>query len=124
MWLPFHYGVAGFQVTGEINGLQVWREAANVLNKQFPRADNGWSSSLGVGWGLKTLHHNKSRFYEMLHRASALSDSLERPEWINLAQGGDQLQALVNTVMKSGFHKTKESSLVGESLLASQEKLS
>jgi len=29
----------------------VWRVAANILNKQSRTADNGWSSSLGVGRG-------------------------------------------------------------------------
>jgi hypothetical protein len=33
------------------NGLQVWRVAANTLNKQSRTADEGWSSSLGVGRG-------------------------------------------------------------------------
>jgi hypothetical protein len=33
------------------NGLQLWKLAVNILNKQ-PRTDNkGWSSSLGVGRG-------------------------------------------------------------------------
>jgi hypothetical protein len=29
----------------------IWRVAANMLNKQVRTADNGWSSSLGVGRG-------------------------------------------------------------------------
>jgi hypothetical protein len=33
------------------NGLQLWRVAANILNKQLRTADKGWSSSLGVGRG-------------------------------------------------------------------------
>jgi hypothetical protein len=31
------------------NGLQLWRVAANVLNKQPRTNDKGWSSSWGVG---------------------------------------------------------------------------
>ena len=31
------------------NGLQIWRVAANILNKQSQTADKGWPSSLGVG---------------------------------------------------------------------------
>jgi hypothetical protein len=31
------------------DGLQIWRVAANILNKQSRTADSGWSSSLGVG---------------------------------------------------------------------------
>ena len=29
----------------------IWRVAANILNKQSRTADEGWSSSLGVGRG-------------------------------------------------------------------------
>ena len=29
----------------------IWRVDANILNKQSRRADEGWSSSLGVGRG-------------------------------------------------------------------------
>jgi hypothetical protein len=34
-----------------IGSLQIWRVAANTLNKQSRTADKGWSSSLGVGHG-------------------------------------------------------------------------
>jgi len=30
-------------------GLQIWKVAANILNKQVWTADKGWHSSLGVG---------------------------------------------------------------------------
>jgi hypothetical protein len=33
------------------NGLQLWRVAANILNKQQRTNGKGWSSSLGVGHG-------------------------------------------------------------------------
>jgi hypothetical protein len=33
------------------DGLQLWRLAANILNKQPWSNDKGWSSSLGVGRG-------------------------------------------------------------------------
>jgi hypothetical protein len=33
------------------NGLQLWRVAANILNKQERTNDKGWSSILGVGHG-------------------------------------------------------------------------
>ena len=29
----------------------IWRVAVNILNKQLGTAENGWSSSLGVGRG-------------------------------------------------------------------------
>lgn len=34
--------------------LQMWRVATNILNTQCRKTDNGWSSSLGIGWGLTT----------------------------------------------------------------------
>jgi hypothetical protein len=37
------------------DGLQIWKVAANILNKQSRTADSGWSSSLGLGGGLTTL---------------------------------------------------------------------
>jgi len=48
---------------------------ANILNKQLQIADNGWSSSGGVGWagkGLTTPHCDNPACYKMLHRALEL----------------------------------------------------
>jgi hypothetical protein len=42
------------QVADGGDGLQIWREAANILNKQSRTADKGWPSSLGVGRGAST----------------------------------------------------------------------
>jgi hypothetical protein len=39
------------QVTDVGDGLQIWKLAANILNKQSQTSDKGWSSSLGVGRG-------------------------------------------------------------------------
>jgi hypothetical protein len=39
------------QVADEGDGLQIWRVAANILNKQSRIVEKGWSSSLGVGSG-------------------------------------------------------------------------
>jgi hypothetical protein len=36
------------------NDLQIWKIAANILNKQSRTADKGWSFSLGVGQGAKS----------------------------------------------------------------------
>jgi len=44
-------GVARPQVSDGGNSVNVWRIAANILNKQSRTADNGWSSSLGFGRG-------------------------------------------------------------------------
>jgi hypothetical protein len=50
-WVPCHHGMARPQVADGGDGLQIWRVAANILNKQSRTADGGWSSSLGVGRG-------------------------------------------------------------------------
>jgi hypothetical protein len=50
-WVPCHHGMACPQVADGGEGLQIWRVAANTLNKQSRTADKGWPSSLGVGWG-------------------------------------------------------------------------
>jgi hypothetical protein len=47
------------QVADGGNGLQIWRVTANILNRQSRIADNGWSSSLGVGRGATTPHRKK-----------------------------------------------------------------
>ncbi|KAJ4432011.1 hypothetical protein ANN_20625 [Periplaneta americana] len=46
---PYHHGMARPQVTDRGDGLQIWRVAVNILNRQSETADEGWSSSLGVG---------------------------------------------------------------------------
>jgi hypothetical protein len=37
------------------DGLQIWRVAVNILNKQSRTVDSGWYSSLEVGRGLTNL---------------------------------------------------------------------
>jgi hypothetical protein len=44
-WVPCHHGMARPQVADGGDGLQVWRVAANILNKQSRRADKEWYSS-------------------------------------------------------------------------------
>jgi len=46
-------------------GLQIWKAAANILNKLSQTADKGWSSSLGVGCGAKIPHCKNLAFYKM-----------------------------------------------------------
>jgi hypothetical protein len=46
------------QVADGGDGFQIWRVAANILNKQSRTADKGWSPSLGFGVGL-TTHRKK-----------------------------------------------------------------
>jgi hypothetical protein len=48
------------QVADGGNGLQIWRIAANILNKQSQMADGGGPSALELGRGLTNLHHKNS----------------------------------------------------------------
>jgi hypothetical protein len=50
-WVPCHHGMALPQVADGGESLQIWRVAANILNKQSRTADKGWPSSSGVGRG-------------------------------------------------------------------------
>jgi hypothetical protein len=45
------YGLAHRQVADEVDGLQIWRVAANILHKQLRTAIKVWSSSFGFGYG-------------------------------------------------------------------------
>jgi hypothetical protein len=43
--------MAGSQVVDRGDGLQIWREAVNLLKKESQTAEKGWSSSWVVGNG-------------------------------------------------------------------------
>jgi hypothetical protein len=48
-WVHCHHGMARPRVAEDRgDGLQIWRVAANILNKQSRTADSGWSSILGL----------------------------------------------------------------------------
>jgi hypothetical protein len=47
--VPTAWRVLGLRMR---NGLQIWRLAANILNKQSWTDNKGWPSSLGVGRGV------------------------------------------------------------------------
>jgi hypothetical protein len=47
--VPCHHGMARPQVVDGGDGLQIWKAAANILNKQSQAADK--SSSLGAEGG-------------------------------------------------------------------------
>jgi hypothetical protein len=55
-----HHGMVCPQAADGGDGLQIWRVAANILNKQSRTADMGWSSSLQVGQGANNPHHKTS----------------------------------------------------------------
>jgi hypothetical protein len=44
---PCHHVMARPPVMDGGDGLQIWRVATNILNKQSQAADKGWSSGLG-----------------------------------------------------------------------------
>jgi hypothetical protein len=69
MLVPCHHGKARPPVADGGESLQIWRVAANILNKQSRTADKGWSSSLGVGVGLTTPHCTEVICYEMFQSA-------------------------------------------------------
>jgi hypothetical protein len=52
-WVPCHHGMVRPHVADGGDGLQIWRVAAIILNKESRIADKGWSYSLGVGRGAR-----------------------------------------------------------------------
>jgi hypothetical protein len=74
---PFQHGIARPRVADGGDGLQIWRVAANMLNKQSRTADIGWYSSVGVGRGANKSSPYKATRYEMCHRASDLEGWLK-----------------------------------------------
>jgi hypothetical protein len=67
-----HHGMARPQVADGGDALQVWRVAANIINKQLWTADKRWSSSLG----LTTPHSKIYACYENSQEASDLDGFL------------------------------------------------
>jgi hypothetical protein len=49
---PCHYSMGRPRVADGRDGLQQWKVAANILNKQPRTNDKGWSSSWRLGVGL------------------------------------------------------------------------
>jgi hypothetical protein len=49
--VPYHQCTARPQVVDGGDGLQIWRVAANILNKQSRIVNKEWFSSFGVGRG-------------------------------------------------------------------------
>jgi hypothetical protein len=50
----------------------MWREAANILNKQSRTADKGRLPALGLGVGLTTPHRKNLTCHETFQSASDL----------------------------------------------------
>jgi hypothetical protein len=73
-----HRGMVRPRVEDGRDGLQLWRLAANILNKQPRSNDKGWSPAWDLGMGLTTLHRKKQTCYEKSHRASDLDGFLDK----------------------------------------------
>jgi hypothetical protein len=54
------------QVAGTGDGLQIWKVAANTLNKQSRTADRGWPSSMEVG-GTNKPHHKSLYMLQIIY---------------------------------------------------------
>jgi hypothetical protein len=71
----------------QMNGLQICRVAANILNKQSRTADKRWSSSLGVWRGANqvTNHSKKPKnwWWAFVNAATNLRDSLNMRNFLN-----------------------------------------
>jgi hypothetical protein len=66
------------QVADGGDNLQIWKVAAKIVNKQSRTADNGWSSSLGVGREAITPHR-KDKLVTKSHKGPrAWTDSLDK----------------------------------------------
>jgi hypothetical protein len=77
--VPCHNGVARPQVADGGDALQLWREAANILNKQSRTADKGWSSGLGeLGVGLTTPHRKNKLVTKMFTMPRTRTDSFDK----------------------------------------------
>jgi hypothetical protein len=82
-WVPCHHGTARPRVAYRGDGLQIWRVAANILNKQSRTADSGWSSSRGVWRGANNPHPTvKKKQFVTNHLTQPWNwtDSLARPK--------------------------------------------
>jgi hypothetical protein len=60
IFFPYHHGMARPQVADGGDGLQVWRAAANILNKKSRTADEGGPSAWVLGVGLTTHRKRKA----------------------------------------------------------------
>jgi hypothetical protein len=58
---PCHHGMARPQVADGGDGLQIWRIAANILNRLSGTPDKGWSSSLGIERGANNSSPQKHK---------------------------------------------------------------
>jgi hypothetical protein len=77
---PCHHGMARPRVADGGYGLQMWRMAANVLNKQSRTADKGWSSAWELGEGL-TIYRKKQLLWNVTQRLAGSYEHGNEP-WV------------------------------------------
>jgi hypothetical protein len=70
--VPYHLGKARPQVADGGDGLQIWRAAANILNKQLRTGDKGGPPAWRLDVGLTTPHCKKIIYYKISQRAQDL----------------------------------------------------
>jgi hypothetical protein len=63
-WVTCHHGMARPQVADGGEGLQIWRVAANILNKQSRQPTRDGPPAWGLSVGLTTPHRKKRACYE------------------------------------------------------------
>jgi hypothetical protein len=99
-WVPCHHCMARPQISYGGEGLQIWRAAANILNKQSRTADERLSCSLRLGVGLTTPRCKNVACYEMSQsvwedniKMDLKEIEIDGANWITLAQdrAGDGL---------------------------------
>jgi hypothetical protein len=66
------------QVADGGDGLQIWRVAAIILNKQLRTADMGWSFRWGLGVGLTLPHLNNKLVTKDHKKPQTWTDSLDK----------------------------------------------
>jgi hypothetical protein len=85
-WVPCHHGMARLQIADGGDGLQIWRVAINISNKQSRTADRGWPSILGggglLGTRLNTVH---LRTFNLLRNAESFGPG--RIPWHDISTG-------------------------------------
>jgi hypothetical protein len=66
-WVPCHHNMAHPRVADGGDGLQIWKVAAYILNKQLRTADRGGPPAWALGRSLTTLHCKTSNLLRNIH---------------------------------------------------------
>jgi hypothetical protein len=57
------------QIADGGEGLQIWRVAADILNKELQTANKGWSSALGVGHAANNSSPQEISLFQKITRS-------------------------------------------------------